>query len=571
MVLSYEQIQKALQEKPNSRSLTVAKLHQQRIKFHTEKRVSSFYSTQLCAQATQFLNWVENLLPHDKFVFFKSNFRYPVKTNEVTGVCFDKLSRIFEGRNPVSQFRFVNNEYANDWEDYRLNVLKEPRIWQTKGWEYFKTEINSVLVVDMAMEQTTSFPEPYFYWLTIDRVITYVAREDGQLEFLIFRDNGRIIVIDDISYRVWSNPKGTDTIQGEPIVENVHGLGYCPARFFWQEAIDLHLPDVKVSPLTTQLESLDWYLFFHLSKRNLDCHAAYPIFSGYEQSCDYSNAENGDFCDGGFLKDKEGHYKIDQAGVLMRCPKCGNKRIVGPGTFVEIPIPNADEHQPDLKNPVQMLKVDRGGLDYNVEECERLRKEIITNVVGQEEIVTAQEALNERQVSASFEEQTTILNRIKKGFEAAQLWVDETICRLRYGDYFISGYVDYGNEFFLTSVEKLREQYKIAKEGGANESELDALQRRIIQTEYRNDPIAQQRMMILSELEPYSHLSRTELMEMQAKGLINDQDLRIKLNFSNFVRRFERENIDIVEFGSELPLERKIEIIRAEFAKYAGE
>lgn len=38
--------------------------------------------------------FVSNLLPHDKFKMFKTLFRYPVKTNEVTGVCFDKLSRI---------------------------------------------------------------------------------------------------------------------------------------------------------------------------------------------------------------------------------------------------------------------------------------------------------------------------------------------------------------------------------------------------------------------------------------------------------------------------------------------
>ncbi|MEE1283954.1 MAG: hypothetical protein UHK54_03770, partial [Acutalibacteraceae bacterium] len=48
---------------------------------------------------------------------------------------------------------------------------------------------------------------------------------------------------------------------------------------------------------------------------------------------------------------------------VVRCPKCGNKRIVGAGSFVEIPVPNADENQPDLRNPVQLLTVDRNALD----------------------------------------------------------------------------------------------------------------------------------------------------------------------------------------------------------------
>jgi hypothetical protein len=119
-------------------------------------------------------------------------------------------------------------------------------------------------------------------------------------------------------------------------------VGYCPARFFWNEPLSLSEPDVKQSPLTKQLEALDWFLFYHISKRHLDLYGAYPIYSGYEQSCDFSNGENGDYCDGGFLKDKQGFYKLDAAGLLMRCPKCGDSRINGVGSFVEIPIPDGN-------------------------------------------------------------------------------------------------------------------------------------------------------------------------------------------------------------------------------------
>ena len=240
---------------------------------------------------------------------------------------------------------------------------------------------------------------------------------------------------------------------------------------------------------------------------------AYPILSGYEQRCDFTNAENGDYCDGGFLRDKQGHYRLDMAGLLMRCPKCGNKRIIGAGSFVEIPVPNAEENQPDLRNPVQILNVDRNALDYNVEEQKRLREEIITAVVGQDEIVTNRDAFNEQQVQANFESVTTVLNRTKKGFEAAQQWVDETICRLRYGKYFISAKINYGTEFYLYSTDELRKRYKAAKDAGASESELDMMQNQILETEYRNDPTQLRRMLILAELEPFRHLSRVEVSE----------------------------------------------------------
>lgn len=547
-------------------------MHQNRIKFHTVKRVTTFNSPHISLPLTQFLNMAENILPHDKFVLFKALFRYPIKTNEITDVCFNKLSRIFDGRNPAFNYQFSNSAQRDDWEEYRQNKLNEPEIWSTKGWEFFKSEINSVLIVDLPREQRSELPEPYFYWLPIEDVITYKANPTtGQMDYIIFRRKDEIVVLDDESYRVWDDEKHTGQITGMPKVEALHDLGYCPARFFWNEAISLDEPDVKASPISAELESLDWFEFFHISKRQLDLFGAYPILSGYEQSCDFSNAENGDYCDGGFLKNKQGHYKLDMAGLLMRCPKCGNKRIVGAGSFVEIPVPNAEENQPDLRNPVQLLTVDKDALDYNVSEEKRLREDIITAVVGQDEIVTNRDAFNEQQVRANFESVTTILNRVKKGFELAQQWVDSTICRLRYGKYFISAKINYGTEFYLYSADELRKRYKEAKEAGAPESELDMMQNRILETEYRNDPVQLRRMMLLAELEPMRHLSRTEVSDLFGRNLISEQDLIIKLNFPNFIRRFERENMNILDFGKDIQYKDKIETIMTELRRYADE
>lgn len=565
-------IKKEIADNRRAATLSRARLHQMRIKFHTVKRVTSFNAPYISVPLTQFLAMVENILPHDKFVLFKALFRYPVKTNEITDVCFDKLSRIFDGRNPAFNYQFATSELRDDWEEYRQSKLNEPEVWATKGWEFFKSEINSVLIVDVPKEQRSERPEPYFYWLPIDDVITYRAdATTGVMDFIVFRRRDKIVVLDDSTYRVWKDKKKTGTIEGEPEIEVAHDLGYCPARFFWNEPISLDEPDVKMSPLSAVLESLDWFEFFHISKRQLDLMGAYPILSGYEQSCDFTNAENGDYCDGGFLRNKQGYYKLDAAGLLLRCPKCGNKRIIGAGSFVDVPVPNPEQNQPDLRNPVQMLTVDRDALDYNVEEQKRLREEIITAVVGQDEIVTNRDAFNEQQVRANFESVTTVLNRVKKGFEAAQQWVDETVCRLRYGNYFLSAKVNYGTEFYLSSVEDLRDRYKAAKEAGASESELDMMQNQILQTEYRNDPTTLRRMQILSELEPFRHLSRTEVADLFSKNLVSETDLRIKLNFPTFVRRFERENMNVLEFGNAIPYQRKIETITAEFRRYAEE
>ena len=121
------------------------------------------------------------------------------------------------------------------------------------------------------------------------------------------------------------------------------------------------------------------------------------------------------------------------------------------------------------------------------------------------------------------------------------------------------------------SPSDLRSLYNTAKNSGASEAELDSLQRQIIETEYRDNPLELQRMLILNELEPYRHIGRQEALTLFEKNIMPENDLRIKMNFPDYIHRFERENTNIIEFGSAIPFATKIERIRAELDRYATE
>ena len=273
---------------------------------------------------------------------------------------------------------------------------------------------------------------------------------------------------------------------------------------------------------------------------------------------------------GKFVTCRLGTMVLDVTGNPVSCPICKSKKsLAGAGSYIEVPVPT--DGMPDMRNPIQMLGIDRDSLDYNVEDLDRLRKEIIASCVGVDSTIINEASLADKQVDASYESKDNVLNRVKKGFEDAQWWVDTTICKLRYPDTFISANINYGTEFYTLTPEVLRSRYNTAKEGGASDTELDALRTQLIETEYRHNPMQMQRMMLLSELEPYRHLKKSEVLNLFNNNIIDAEEVILKNDFSNFVSRFERENTNILDFGADISHEAKIETIYNTLLEYARE
>lgn len=569
MALELNQIKQILQKPSKKQVIQKAVNMQRRLRFHTETNIAV---SDINQPTTTFLQWVKTLLPKDKFNIFLQLFKFPLPTPAVVEDVYRELERVFYSRNSSSSYQFTDSELAEDWTNYRKNSLNEPEVWKTTGWKRMQVSPNSILVIDLPQIQKSSRPEPYFYWLEIDAVIDYQLSkpDDNTFEWLIFNQpDHKIAVFDDTYIRVYQlNEK--NEIQSL-VSEASHDLGYCPARFFWSTQLNEKNKDLKKNPITKELSNLDWYLFFALSKQHLDLYAPYPIYSAYEADCNFENNETGDYCDGGFLRNAKGEYKILNDGTVERCPCCSEKRIAGPGSFLEVPVPNQSEGVADMRNPVQITTIDKDSLDYNVSECARLKNEIVVSVVGSGGTVSEKEAINETQVTANFESKTSVLNALKTNFELAQKFIEDTICKLRYGDAFISSSISWGTEFYVFTVTELYSKYKQAKENGASNSELDAISQQILEVEYRNNPLVLQRMLILKQLEPYPHKTLDEVIELFEKGLLDEKLVKLKINFNTLVDRFERENINIIEFASKKSLRDKINIITNKLLEYVTE
>ncbi|MEG0579184.1 MAG: hypothetical protein RR490_04635, partial [Niameybacter sp.] len=399
-------------------------------------------------------------------------------------------------------------------------------------------------------------------------VIDFKSVEGSSIDWIVFKQEGnRVAAFDESYYRVLQlNDKNEIT---GIVSESKHDLGYCPARFFWTTRLTENQKDLKKNPITKELANLDWLLFFAISKRHLDLYAPYPIYSAYEADCTFENNATGDYCDGGFLRNSEDKFKLAYDGSVEQCPICSQKRIAGPGSFVEVPTPT--EGVPDMRNPIQITTIDEASLKYNVSEVERLKNDIIVSVVGSGQaggMVAEKEAINETQVAASFESKTAVLNALKTNFEVAQSFVDTTICKLRYGTDFISSSISWGTEFYVFTISELYDKYDKAKKNGASMVELDAIANQILEIEYKNNPLQLKRMLILKQIEPFRHYTLDEVLKLDEKQLVNTNLVKLKINFSTFVERFERENINIIEFASKIPMRDKITRITEKLLDY---
>jgi len=245
--------------------------------------------------------------------------------------------------------------------------------------------------------------------------------------------------------------------------------------------------------------------------------------------------------------------------------------FAGPGTLIKVPNPKFDGDIDLMKDPVKFISPDVKTLEWHVGEENRLTNKIYRSVVGADTEIRNEAAKNEKQIDAAFESQLSVLFRVKRNFEIIHKFSDTTIAKLRYGESFIGCNIDYCTRFFLKDVNELHQDFKMAKDAGASETILSQIQDNILDTKYKEDHHSRQRAEIVRDIDPLPEKNIDETIKIFENGGIDKINFVIKTNLIKFVRRFERENISLVDFAKDINYDQKIKSILEEFKKYANE
>lgn len=557
-----------LSKPPQKATILEAVKHENRLKLHSETEITEKSKN---PAFNDFLKWVRGILPKDKYQRFEQLIKTPFSTLSITNEIWSELYRVFDGQNAFFGYDFTNTDLQDDFNKYLEKYLQDRQFFKTKGFECLKTGINSILVVDVPTEQEGNRPQPFYYFVEIDDVLAVEVDEStGEVEHIIFEleeheDECLYGVYDDEFYRVVQKVGDVVTL----VSESAHGLGYCPASFFWDKPLKSDCEILKKSPITDSLSQLDKYLAQDTFKEHADLYSAYPIVVSMEKLCNFEG------CEGGYIQEERRMYNeaLEQDETTyhqVKCKACETRELIGAGTNFEYPAPQTSD-SPDLSDPVKIVSADVKPLEYLTAKLNAKAVQIKSEVIGATSALINDQAINEMQVVGSFESRRNVLINIKTSFERIHKFANDTVARLRYGASFLGSTVFYGDEFYLKDYSTLQEEYKKAKDNGEPDEELDSIYKQIIYTKYKGNKNKINRAWILYNLNPMPHNSVEEATTLKDLGAVSETDFVIKIRFNNFIARFEREQTNILFFGENLTFDKKINEINQQLAIYAGE
>ena len=191
----------------------------------------------------------------------------------------------------------------------------------------------------------------------------------------------------------------------------------------------------------------------------------------------------------------------------------------------------------------KFIDPDVKGLTY-IKERQQERRNNIYYTTSSVNAVTQKEAVNQDQVQAGFESQKDVLLNIKGQLERLYTWMVNTVIWDNTGSE-TDVSVNFGTEFFLYKEEQIQQLMIQAKDAGTPENEVEEIYRQLVQTKYKGNAYKEKRAFILNEVNPFPFDTIKTMETKQGWGAITQEDLFLWSNFTNLVKRYERENGDV--------------------------
>jgi len=533
--MKISQIQALVTKPRNASAIQRGVIHSRRLRFHNDATLS--YYDALGTYLHDFLRWVKELLPADKYDRFTKLITYPVATNELVENIWKNLARVFEGENRTIDVKFDDKSLLVDFKKFFDNSD-----FQKKMFQAIQSDIDSVVVCDFPVEGGN----PYYYIVPSTSLID-VDTDGDDVIYVIFEDgNGDIVSMDAEFTRVFD---GKDRNNLKLISESPNVVGETTARMIWCEPLTSENPINRKSPMSSVLGDLDRLLFDCVSRDYAEMYGKFPILVSYDIDETYTGG------------------KSDQRNMK----EGAGKQFLGPGSITTTPMPSSKD-EPDLNtNAVRFVNADPDILKFIDQRLTADKDRIFKSVVGDSGEVRNDAAKNDKQLDSVFESKQDVINKLKHPLEEIHEWVIETLCKMAYGDRFLDCEVDYGSQFYLTDEYTLLAKLAEAKYRKSPDAVISDITHQYFETKYRADSETKKRMKIVLDLDPFpsKNIDEVYVIFSTSPDLVGLENMWVKMHMDALLQRFERENVPLTQFGNQFEYYEKIEIINKTIRGYA--
>jgi hypothetical protein len=474
------------------------------------------------------------------------------------------------------------------------------KVWKNSSIEQFAYWLNDALYTDFngfAMVENPaktakgvirdgipydSGSNPYIIFKAIEDVHDF--KQNGRkVEYLILKygtrvktiDGGKVTqtlfrVIDDTRDSIWvkgANIKlpGEDITEVKPDDENkiiANSLGYVPAIQIGDLLYKTLNDYVKTSCIHQVQPQLNDYMTRHAEHVSSEIQHAYPILAIKGTKCNYISPE-GYACSKGKIMTPEGKE--------TNCPRCG-----GAGATVirnaseTVLIPETDK-QGKAYDPAligQYITPPTSILTHQAEELDAIESTILYSGTGIAKALAKSSIQTATEIVLNIKPLEDKISSILDNIEYNEKFLTDAIGEMVYKKDYKGCEVHYGRKLNMRDENLILEEITKSKQAGMPVSYIRTLLQELNVTRNRNSRQDMERGFMLLDLEPMATYSLQEVLE---SSFASDSMKCYKMNFDDYIDRFELENLPIVLFKPGNSYQERIKAIKAVLDQYNEE
>lgn len=481
---------------------------------------------------------------------------YEFRANQKLDKKFKKvLSQVWKGE---SMKYFINNFLAESlYTEFNGFLIVEQGKIEKRGDDIF--EIRDGIVSKVQNNEI----KPYIIFRPIENIRDFESKGNA-VEYIILNwgeteDGDRIYrVIDDMWDRIVIEKQGEYSLSKSKDLKKIpNPLGRVPAIQISTYRKTPADDSVKTSPIWQVLPLLKTYLT-NWSEHVITCILhSHPIYYQVGQMCRYSDDHG--TCDTGYI-----NYVIEGQPKKKTCPACGgvgSSMVKDASTMINLPQTDEEGKPYSIASVAGYVSPPVEGIKSQREGLRELADQIMQSGTGMNKVMETSIEKTATEAILNYKPLEKIIGGILSNIEYVQTTLTDLIGDLFFKDKYMGSEIMYSRNLNLRDENTVLLEIEQAKKAGASASYIRTLHDELIHSRYQNSPTELERNMMLSQLEPFIGYTPQDLSK-DFMGFVDDDTMTMKVYFTDYIVRFETENVLITDYKENQDMNVRIKEIK---------